>query len=197
MLQYLANQAMHHPGASVKEYQIATEVFGRPPDFDPHLDSTIRVQAGRLRSKLAEYYAAQGAQDHILVELPKGSYALSFHHRPHGTRTNEANAALQSPVEIAISARPVRKWLAAVIMLSVVLAAVVAVATDRFLNRRAAQAQLSRNVPNAPLAIDVFLKGFLTGPREPWVTFTRAGSQVFPVAAERYDDPNSPSRGRA
>src|SRR5258708_40374678 len=143
MLQYLANQAIHHPGASVKEYQIATEVFGRPPDFDPHLDSTIRVQAGRLRSKLAEYYAAQGAQDHILVELPKGSYALSFHDRPHGTRTNEANAAYQSPLEIAIAARPVRKWFATVIVLSVVLAAVVAVALERVLTQRAARAQPS------------------------------------------------------
>ena len=196
MLQYLANQAIHHPGASVKEYQIATEVFGRPPDFDPHLDSTIRVQAGRLRSKLAEYYAAQGAQDHILVELPKGSYALSFHDRPHGTRPNEANAALQSPVEIAISARPVRKWLAAVIMLSVVLAAVVAVATDRFLNRRAAQAQLSSNVPNAPVAIDVFWRGFLTGPQEPWVIFSNAAFVGRPDAGMRYYDSSKDLRAR-
>ncbi len=196
MLQYLANQAVHHPGASVKEYQIATEVFGRPPDFDPHLDSTIRVQAGRLRSKLAEYYAAEGAHDHLLVELPKGNYALSFHDRPHGTRTNEANAALQSPVEIAIAAQPARKWLAAVIMLSVVLAAVVAVATDRFLTRRAAQAQLSSNVPNAPVAIDVFWRGFLTGPREPWVIFSNAAFVGRPDAGMRYYDSAKDSRAR-
>jgi len=49
LLRYLAKHALDHPGTPLKEYQIATEVFGRPADFDPQLDSTIRVQAGRLR----------------------------------------------------------------------------------------------------------------------------------------------------
>jgi len=64
---------MEHPGGTVKEYQIATEVFGRPRDFDPRLDSTVRVQTGRLRSKLAEYYAGSGADDPIIVEVPRGA----------------------------------------------------------------------------------------------------------------------------
>lgn len=81
MLQYLTHQALSNPGVSVKEYQIATEVFGRPSDFDPHLDATVRVRAGRLRSKLAEYYGGVGHDDRIVAELPKGSYALSFHPR--------------------------------------------------------------------------------------------------------------------
>ncbi len=196
MLQYLANQATHHPGASVKEYQIATEVFGRPPDFDPHLDSTIRVQAGRLRSKLAEYYAAEGAQDHILVELPKGSYALSFHERPHEIRSSDANPAYQSPVEIAIAAQPVRKWIAAVITLSVVLAAVVAVATDRFLVRRAAHAQLSSNVPSVPAVFEVFWRGFVTGPQEPWVIFSNAAFVGRPDAGMRYYNSSKDARAR-
>jgi hypothetical protein len=81
LLRYLAAHALAHPGAPVKEYQIATEVFGRPADFDPQLDSTIRVQAGRLRMKLAEYYATEGVEDPIIVEMPKGTYVLAFHHR--------------------------------------------------------------------------------------------------------------------
>src|SRR5208282_3373583 len=81
LLQYLAKQALDHPDASVKEYQIATEVFGRPADFDPQSDSTIRVQAGRLRIKLAEYYASEGAADSILVKIPKGSYHVTFEAR--------------------------------------------------------------------------------------------------------------------
>src|SRR5262252_8361267 len=81
LLRYLAEHSLQNPGASIKEYQIATEVFGRPPDFDPHLDATVRVQAGRLRSKLTEYYGGMGHGDPILVDLPKGSYTLSFHHR--------------------------------------------------------------------------------------------------------------------
>src|ERR1700736_5325767 len=81
LLRYLAEHALDHPGSSLKEYQIATEVFGRPPDFDPQHDSTIRVQAGRLRVKLAEYYSSEGAEDSLVVEVPKGTYVLSFHRR--------------------------------------------------------------------------------------------------------------------
>src|SRR5208282_2913467 len=82
LLQYLAKQSLDHPDAPLKEYQIATEVYGRPPDFDPQSDSTIRVQAGRLRLKLAEYYAGEGAADPIVVKIPKGSYHLTFEARP-------------------------------------------------------------------------------------------------------------------
>src|SRR2546429_8345898 len=63
LLRYLAEHALHHPGVPLKEYQIATEVFGRPADFDPQSDSTIRVQAGRLRLELAGDYSAGGAGD--------------------------------------------------------------------------------------------------------------------------------------
>ena len=81
LLRYLAEHSIDHPGVALKEYQIATEVFGRPADFDPQVDSTIRVQAGRLRSKLTAYYSSEGADDSVVLEMPKGSYLLSFHHR--------------------------------------------------------------------------------------------------------------------
>src|SRR6267378_4740805 len=81
LLRYLAEHALDHPGVAVKEYQIATEVYGRPADFDPQSDFTIRVQAGRLRVKLAEYYSGEGAADPILVKIPKGSYHLTFEAR--------------------------------------------------------------------------------------------------------------------
>src|SRR4029077_5395188 len=69
LLRYLAKHALNHPGTSIKEYQIATEVFGRSDDFDPQLDSMVRVEAGRLRGKLAEYYSVNGSDDPIVVEL--------------------------------------------------------------------------------------------------------------------------------
>ena len=78
LLRYLADHAAE---GQVKEYQIATEVFHRPSDFDPRLDSTVRVQTGRLRSKLAEYYAGQGIHDPWVIEVPKGAYALNLRER--------------------------------------------------------------------------------------------------------------------
>src|ERR1700693_2269422 len=76
LLRYLADHALAQPGVPLKEYQIATEVFGRPADFDPQVDSAIRVQAGRLRLKLLEYYSHEGMADGIVVEMPNGSYSV-------------------------------------------------------------------------------------------------------------------------
>ena len=184
LLRYLADHALEHPGASPKEYQIATEVFGRPNDFDPHLDSTVRVQAGRLRAKLAEYYASEGADDAILVDFPRGTYALAFHDRPEGAGRNHGAIAQESG---ARTSQPVvRRWLAAVILLSVALSAAVAVGTDRFLNRRTAEARLGTDTTNVPTVLHVFWKGFLTGPQEPWVIFSNAAFVGRPYTGMRY-----------
>src|SRR5947207_15468611 len=71
LLRSLAEHALHHPGVPLKEYQIATEVFGRPADFDPQSDSTIRAQSGRLRMQLADHYSSEGPDDTLGVELPR------------------------------------------------------------------------------------------------------------------------------
>src|SRR5579872_3739154 len=92
LLRYLAEHSLDHPGVALKEYQIATEVLGRPVGFDPQSDSTVRVQAGRLRVKLAEYYTHEGIEDPVLVEIPKGSYTLSFQ-----LRTPRAGATSAGP----------------------------------------------------------------------------------------------------
>src|SRR5580700_10458360 len=113
LIRYLAEHSLADPPASEKEYQIATEVFGRSAHFDPQSDSTVRVQAGRLRTKLAEYYASEGAEDSILVELPKGTYVLAFHHRSAGTaRTHSGGSSLHEPEE-APAQNTSRNWLPA------------------------------------------------------------------------------------
>jgi adenylate cyclase len=63
---------------NVKEYAIGVEVFGRGDDFDPRVDPIVRVQAAKLRSKLLEYYASEGAHDPVVISIPKGSYAAAF-----------------------------------------------------------------------------------------------------------------------
>src|SRR2546423_14449665 len=110
LLRYLANHSMDHPGLSPKEYQIATEVLGRQQDFDPHVDSMVRVQAGRLRTKLAEYYAPEGAHHQIMVELPKGTYAPAFPPRTHGPGRNHANTSHEAPNNLQVNARTSRTW---------------------------------------------------------------------------------------
>src|SRR5215831_2163823 len=126
LLRYLAEHTLNHPGKPVKEYQIATEVLGRPADFDPHLDSAIRVQVGRLRVKLAEYYQAEGREDTLYVELPKGTYLLTF--RPRVPTVAKTSNAPEGSTVPEASPRPIsRGWIIVLGALSILLIAAVAV----------------------------------------------------------------------
>src|SRR5215472_4941643 len=77
-LQYITFRAIEHQEGQLKEYTIATDVFGRAKDFDSRTDSVVRVQAKRLREKLKEYYDTDGKSDRILIDLPKGHYNVVF-----------------------------------------------------------------------------------------------------------------------
>lgn len=76
-LRYVVTKSVDDGAASLKEYTIASEVFGQG-NYDPRIDSTVRVQAGRLRNKLQEYYETEGRRDAIVIELPKGHYTPTF-----------------------------------------------------------------------------------------------------------------------
>src|SRR6266481_5479390 len=54
----------------LKEYVIGVQVFDKDASFDPRTDPIVRVQARRLRTRLARYYQEDGATDEILIELP-------------------------------------------------------------------------------------------------------------------------------
>ncbi len=77
-LRYVVEHALDHSADPIKEYSIGLEVFDRGPSFDPRTDTIVRVQAGRLRQRLAQYYAAEGRGDPVVIEIPKGSYAARF-----------------------------------------------------------------------------------------------------------------------
>src|SRR4029077_2738331 len=178
LLRYLAKHALDHPGAPLKEYQIATEVFGRQTDFDPQVDSMVRVQAGRLRSKLAEYYAPEGAEDPTWVELPKGTYVLTFHHGAPGSARNHSGASVDPRHELrhepGFPPGTPRKWIATVVVLSALLAAALFTAGFLFLQQKNGDVKASGDIPQAPAAFHIFWKGFITGPDEPWVIFSNA-----------------------
>jgi TolB-like protein/Tfp pilus assembly protein PilF len=73
-LKYLVDETLAGRGERLKAYTIAVEVFERPQSFDPLVDPIVRIEAGRLRDKLREYYEGEGKDDPIRIELPKGSY---------------------------------------------------------------------------------------------------------------------------
>jgi TolB-like protein/Tfp pilus assembly protein PilF len=76
LLKYLVEKAL--AGETVKEYAIGVDVFEKPADYDPRVDPSVRVEIGRLRGKLNEYYSFAGAGAPIRIEIPKGSYIPVF-----------------------------------------------------------------------------------------------------------------------
>ena len=80
-LRYILHHAIAHPGEPLKEYSIAIDVFDRDISYDPDVNNTVRVEAGRLRSRLREFYAAEGKADPLLIEIPKGSYCALIQNR--------------------------------------------------------------------------------------------------------------------
>jgi len=182
LLRYLAEHALDHPGTPLKEYQIATEVFGRPAAFDPQLDSTIRVQAGRLRLKLAEYYASEGVDDSVQVEMPKGTYLLAFHPR-NGSAKNHAQNSHDFAAEEASVRRTSRRWAIAVVCLSLLLvAAVVTIGWLLASHRKVVES----SAESAPAVFVTFWKPFVSAPEEPWVIFSNAKFVGRPETGMRY-----------
>lgn len=197
LLRYLAEHALEHPGAPLKEYQIATEVFGRPADFDPQLDSTIRVQAGRLRLKLSEYYANEGLDDGIVVELPKGTYVLAFHMRSASGDKPPAENHAPTVQQVLSSAQPPRRWNLTLAVVTVVLCATIAFIVALFATRDTAQKFfLGESVGTAPAALQTFWKPFISGPEEPWVIFSNGAFIGRPETGLRYFDPSRDERSK-
>jgi hypothetical protein len=69
-------------GDRIKAYTVAVDGLGRRPDFNPETDAIVRVHAIRIRSALKRYYASTGAEDAIIVDLPRRRYVPTFSRRP-------------------------------------------------------------------------------------------------------------------
>jgi predicted ATPase len=81
---------------ALKESVLGTEVFGRDASYDPHEDPVVRINAGRLRGKLAEYYQTRGSNDPVVIALPRGGYV------PEGTWRRDTVGELPVAVKPAV-----------------------------------------------------------------------------------------------
>lgn len=79
-------------GSELKESLIGVEVYGRSPDYDPKLDSTVRSEMARLRARLSKYYSIEGSQDPLRIELPKGGYVPAFRQPERPQEVTEAQS---------------------------------------------------------------------------------------------------------
>ena len=128
-LSYIVEKTLAGHSDELKESVVAMEAFHRGASFDPRLDASVRVQAGRLRTALAEYYEGESHGDGVRIEIPKGSYTPVFSrcNLPPESASGETSAPLRA-------GRPSRKKIAVGVEIVVLAlsAAVWFVAAGRF-----------------------------------------------------------------
>lgn len=73
-LRFTVEQCLDGRQNCLKEYLVGVEVFNKLESFDPRIDSIVRVEARRLRSKLERYYQTEGREDNVIIQFRKGSY---------------------------------------------------------------------------------------------------------------------------
>src|SRR6266849_5346667 len=73
-LRYVVQRKLDGKLADLKEAVIGIEVFDREPGYDTRSDAVVRMEAGKLRARLAEYYSGPGARDPVRIEIPESAY---------------------------------------------------------------------------------------------------------------------------
>ena len=135
LLRYLVEQTLAGGGARLKEYVVGVELFGRGDQFDPRVDTIVRVEARRLRARLDEYYSGPGAADPVRIEIPRGSYVPTFSAAGvPSVAAVDVEPEAASAQELAASPTPDRRpvlWVAAAALVAVVALAGWQLTADR------------------------------------------------------------------
>src|SRR5436190_8529385 len=112
-LRFVVERHLEGRDDGLKEWVVGIEVLGRKTNFDPRVDSTVRSEAARLRSRLVEYYAGDGRTDAVRITLPKGGYVP----RCQWLHPTEPAAAAASPLtKKSVSALSPRVGITAVVL---------------------------------------------------------------------------------
>jgi TolB-like protein len=114
-LRFVVDETLKGCGRSLKEAVIGNTVYSREPPYDPLIDSTVRVEAARLRRKLKEYYAGEGRLNPVAITLPTGGYVPAFVANRGGDRaqqraatTGGGNSNLETWSGATIAVMPIR-----------------------------------------------------------------------------------------
>src|SRR5215471_14605327 len=118
LLRFLAEKTASGEADDLKEYIVAIDGLGKPATYDPRHNSAVRIQVGRLRQKLADYYRGEGNGDPIVIDVPKGRFKLKVEHR-HCPALNappteffpEQPAHAEAPISNQPQKKGLRAWL--------------------------------------------------------------------------------------
>jgi hypothetical protein len=187
LFRFLAEKSASGEADELKEYVVAIEGMGKPTSYDPRHDSAVRIQVGRLRQKLADFYRLEGRDDIVVISIPKGHFKLDFEYRERSVpldtlapigqevyeaRPNRPAAFIEAPVRSAPTWQHVSWFLAA-------LFAIVAIA----------EPLLPHKVPEAAAlapALKELWEPFLTSKRPILVAIEDPLFVEFPIGAGVY-----------
>ena len=110
-LKFVVDETLAGRDREIKEYSIGVNVLSRKSDFNPQLDSIVRMHAGRLRRALNEYFNSGGKKDPIYIEVPKGGYIPIFHSpkKFNSKVAEKINPARNRPVVAVLPFRNISK----------------------------------------------------------------------------------------
>jgi len=147
LLSYLVNASVAGTADDLKEYTVAVDALGKPSSYDPRQESAVRMQVGRLRQKLGEYYRTEGAEDPIVIDLPKGGFRVVFENRKLPADTAPTSEPVtEGPLDDPVSSR----WRTRELVLAGALAIALlstAFFAWRYLNASQVQAKTESIVP--------------------------------------------------
>jgi hypothetical protein len=122
-LLYITENELANRQDLIKEQAIGVTVLGRNPNYDPSVDNIVRVRAHELRQRLEKYFTTDGAGEHIVLTIPKGTYRPDFALRPGPAPTpgpapelpaipqpTEAKPSAEIPQPAKAAASPRRYW---------------------------------------------------------------------------------------
>ena len=147
-LRFIVERTVEDNTEVLKERNLGTEVFGRPSDYDTNADPIVRVTAGEVRKRIAQYYQTAGHEHELRIDLPLGSYVPHFHavapaadplediqHAPEPVASPPpaglypADSIVPAILPVRTATNPTarwRRWLSAAMMWQVVLYALAA-----------------------------------------------------------------------
>lgn len=112
-LRHVVEHRLCQGDAPLKEYSIGVDVLGRGADFDPRVDTIVRVHARRLRSRLNAYYAGPGRGDPVRIGIPKGHYVADVTRNTGDTAIGAVAADADGSAQPASALRQARSHLPA------------------------------------------------------------------------------------
>jgi hypothetical protein len=79
----------------LKERSLGHSVFDRSPDYDTGADPIVRITAGEVRKRLAQYYQEHGHKHEVQISLPVGTYVPDVHFLSDGENSEETDPRLE------------------------------------------------------------------------------------------------------